>query len=292
MIERKRMLDRTRAAVVSSEPAEAVRMLDLFGAIGATHFDITHIHLCGEKRGFRRNRSITEVRRLMPHLVTSAVLRQDNVILRPRVVGPICIQLDDLDPDKLAMISSLAFLTIETSPGNYQAWVAVADPVPGIATRLRKGTDADLNASGATRVAGTKNFKLKFEPTFPLVRIVGAQRGRIVNVAELETRGVLATESESTETNRSTSIISFCRRPQKWPSYERCLERAPVGSSGNPKRTSADFTWCLIAASWGHPVEAIEARLLDLSTKAQENGKGYARKTAERAKWAAARRMA
>ncbi len=55
-------------------------MLDLFGAIGATDFDITHIHLCGENRGLRRNRSIEEVNRSMLYHVASAELRQNNVI--------------------------------------------------------------------------------------------------------------------------------------------------------------------------------------------------------------------
>jgi len=34
--------------------AEAQRMLDLFASFGVEHFNITHIHLNGEKRGFSR----------------------------------------------------------------------------------------------------------------------------------------------------------------------------------------------------------------------------------------------
>jgi RepB DNA-primase from phage plasmid len=56
------------------------------------------------------------------------------------------------------------FLTIETSPGNFPAWLAL----PGMedkdfARRLRKGTGADTTASGATRVAGSVNFKDKYD---------------------------------------------------------------------------------------------------------------------------------
>lgn len=84
---------------------EAMRMLELFGSIGATHFDLTHIHLCGEKRGYRRNRSITEVTRSMLHLLASAERRQNNSIVRPRVTVAGCIQLDDLDKQKAKKIA-------------------------------------------------------------------------------------------------------------------------------------------------------------------------------------------
>ena len=51
----------------------------------------------------------------------------------------------------------------------------------------------------------------------------------------------------------------------------------------------ADFMWCLMAAQRGHSIEEIAARLMELSTKAQENGEQYARLTAENA-WTAADR--
>ena len=61
-------------------------------------------------------------------------------------------------------------------------------------------------------------------------------------------------------------------RTSKWPSYARCLEGAPIGDGGNPKRTSADFIWCKIALSWGHGIEATAERLLEESAKAREKG--------------------
>ena len=80
------------------------------------------------------------------------------------------IQLDDLKADQLPRVAPAVFLTLETSPGNFQAWLAL----PGsedkdFARRLRKGTGADATASGATRVAGSLNFKDKYAPDFPRV---------------------------------------------------------------------------------------------------------------------------
>ncbi len=73
-----------------------------------------------------------------------------------------------------------------------QAWVAVKDAAAGLAARLKEGLSADKEASGAVRLAGTQNFKAKYEPDFPVVTITAAQPGQTVTVDELEQLGVLA----------------------------------------------------------------------------------------------------
>ena len=282
--------DASKPFVASEGAAEAVRMLEAFASIGATHFDVTHTNLTGEKRGFRKAQTLDQARRSMPHLVASAVQRQNNVIVRPRVEGYTCIQLDDLDRAKAEKVAPAAFLILETSPGNYQAWVTVADAGLGITSRLRKGAGADLNASGATRVAGTHNFKPKYAPRFPVVRVAAKTAGRIVRVADLDALGVLAPEPPPLDTLPSGEATRRNGSARTWPDYGRVLANAPQGPSGHPQRTSVDFTWCMTAISWGHSVEATAGRLMSESTKADENGPEYAQRTAERAAWAAARR--
>ena len=89
------------------------------------------------------------------------------MIVRPHGPGVTFIQLDDLKADKLARLAPAVFLILETSPGNFQAWLALAgDEDKDFARRLRKGTGADTTASGATRVAGSLNFKDKYAPEF------------------------------------------------------------------------------------------------------------------------------
>ena len=166
----------------------------------------------------------------------------------------------------------------------HTAW----DAPLGTTSRLRKGAGADLNASGATRIAGSMNFKAKYAPEFPTVRMAGTRRGHIVSVADLEALHVLAPEPEKTQPGEA--VRPGGREARAWPDYEKVLAGAPAGPSGNPSRTSVDFTYCKIATSWGHSVEATAARLMQESSKAQENGEEYARKTAERAAWAAIRR--
>jgi hypothetical protein len=153
----------------TGEPiAEALRLLDLFASVGAEAFDITHTNLQQEKRGFRPAQSLAQARQSMPYLVPSAARRQNNLIIRPRAGTDVTlVQLDDLAPDALARIAPAAFLILRTSPKGLQAWVAVTNAPRGFAARLKGGTGADKEASGATRVAGTANFKPAYAPNFP-----------------------------------------------------------------------------------------------------------------------------
>ena len=74
------------------------------------------------------------------------------------------------------------FLALETSPGNFQAWLALkGSEDKEFARRVRRGTGADATASGATRVAGSLNFKDKYAPDFPRVKIQPAQHGRMTD---------------------------------------------------------------------------------------------------------------
>ncbi len=59
-----------------------------------------------------------------------------------------------------------------------------------------------------------------------------------------------------------------------WPSYERCLDEAVHRGR---KRSSADFTFCSIAIDhFKRTPEETAAKLLEVSSKARENGEAYA----------------
>ena len=136
---------------------------------------------------------------------------------------------------------------------------------------------------------GTHNFKEKYAPRFPVVIVKSIRTGHYVTIADLGRLAVLAPEAARIQAVPSPAPRGG-RQASKWPSYEQCLENAPAGPSGHPQRTSVDFVWCKIATSWGHSPEATANRLMQESTKAQENGLEYALKTAQRAAWAAAQR--
>ena len=272
---------------------QALSMLDTFASVGATHFDLTHIDIDGEKRGFRREQSLAQLRNSLPKLFPGAEARQNNIIIRPLSDRVLFVQLDDLDDVALGRVGEATFLTLQTSPGNHQAWIAVsgldnAADAKDFARRLRKGAGADPTASGATRVAVTTNYKRKYEPDFPTVAILAATPGRVATPAHLEALGLVAPP----EPVRQPSVVPLrvsrrheaAIRARRWPDYQRCLEGAPPnhGKTG-PDISRADFAWCMTALDWGWNIEETAARLMEVSSKARENGERYAAITAQNA---------
>jgi RepB DNA-primase from phage plasmid len=226
-------------------------------------------------------------------ITSDAAARKRNVIVRPHGPSVTFIQLDDLKAPALPRLAPAVFLALETSPGNFQAWVAMPDAEDkDFARRLRKGTGADPTASGATRVAGSVNFKDKYAPDFPRVAIHQANFGRVTEAAELERLGLMAAPEIVTEPPRMSPARS---RPsgnnRKWPSYARCLDGAPLNSEETgPDTSRADFVWCMTALTWGWGKEETAERLMEESPKAQANGRNYADLTVRNALLAVERR--
>ena len=239
------------------------RMLDIFASGGAECFHVTWTNSAGSPRRPRSLRaalqslggplpqtenadwldavyiagiSIADLNRTIPALLETATADRLNLTVRPRGRGMRFIQLDDLAADKLPALAAAMFLILETSPGNYQAWLAL----PGehdreFARRVRRGAGADLTASGATKIAGSLNYKDKYAPDFPRVTIRQAQPGRMTNPAELEQLGLVAPLSPAR---------LFSRGTDKWPSDALCLDKALHKRDGSgPDRSRADYVW-------------------------------------------------
>ena len=265
--------------------AEANRMLDTFVGSGATAFDVTFIDIDGEKRGFRAAQTARQLRTSLPRLMPGLQERQQNIIVRPRSDKVIFVQLDDLSTSQIEALLPVACLILETSLGNHQAWIAVYDGVgdaKDFARRLRKGVGADLTASGATRVGGTFNFKRKYEPDFPMVKILHAAPGRIATDGQLQGMGIVAPSQPVYVAAATPFRVSSVGR--NWPDYQRCVQGAPMNHGENkPDISRADFFFAMLCAqrNWGIP--EIADRLMEVSTKAKENGPHYAQLTAENA---------
>jgi hypothetical protein len=194
---------------------EAFRMLDTFTSVGASSFVVTKTDI-NQVVKWGKPYSPSELREKLPSMVRTAAIRRpntledgravsagENLIMRPVGDTVQFVQLDDLKADGLSRVGDAAFLTLETSPGNYQAWIAVsglkdAHEAKDFSRRLRKGAGADKSASGATRVAGTCNFKPKYDPDFPTVQITQAHPGHIVSKEQLEGMGIVAAPESET----------------------------------------------------------------------------------------------
>jgi hypothetical protein len=267
--------------------SEAQQMLDIFASVGASCFDVTRTTRAGDKEWFRGNVPLAELARILPAMLDAAPAQQHNIIVRPHGAGVSFLQLDDLAGERLPRLAPAVFLTLETSPGNYQAWLAVTGPEDkDLARRVRRAAGADKTASGATRIAGSLNFKDKYAPDFPRVAIRRARPGRRVSAADLERLGLVAPPEDFPPLPPARVSSNGV-----WPSYEIALDGAPPDSEGQgPDRSRADFVWCMTAITWGFSVDAVAERLMEESSKARANGKGYAELTARNAALAVQRR--
>jgi hypothetical protein len=294
-------------------------MLDVFASVGARKFNVSWIKGYHEPRRPRSLRkhlkaldqpmpaadnpdwldavhingvSHDDLRRCIPALLDTSAAEHLSLIIRPLAPNVMFIQLDDLTSEKLPPIAPAAFVTFETSPGSIQAWLAI----PGehdkeLARRGKLAAHSDKSASGATRIAGSKNFKPDYAPDYPRVRILDTQPGRLTTVDELERLGLFS-PPEILPAPASDRLHTAC--DGKLPDYGKCLAGAPLNRAGTgPDRSRADYWYCFLAYDWGHtPVECAD-HLLQVSEKAQymeKRSKGYALMTAERAAAAVERR--
>jgi hypothetical protein len=264
----------------------AAAMLKLFASVGANRFAVTWTDSAGEPNRARKMH-LAEITRTMPGMLDAATESRLNVIVRPYGTGTGFIQLDDLDAGKLAATAPPMFLTLETSPGNMQVWLATRGRIDReFSRRVRRAAGADLSASGATRIAGSLNFKEKYAPDYPVVKIAAQQTGRITDAGELERLGLVGPKEEFTPLPRDASFVS-----RFWPSYAKAIDGAPLNRDGSgPDRSRADFIWSMIAISWGHSRDATAARLMIESEKARSEGRAYADYTARNAAIAVAKR--
>ncbi|MGA7238858.1 MAG: DNA-primase RepB domain-containing protein [Bryobacteraceae bacterium] len=285
----------------------AVRMLDLCEGVGTDRYYVTKTDLL-ENKTRAWPTTAERLHQTLPAVLRAAAVRKpcrlaegqiimagENVIIRPMSRTSEFIQLDDLSAGALERVQPMAFLTLATSPGNHQVWIAVTDlsqtpkdQVKDFVRRVKKGV-GDKSASGAVRLAGTENFKAKYYPDFPRVAIVEGVPGRIVTTEQLESLGLVAAPdpvaaAPAKESRTDSFRLSRRGRPETWPSYQRCLDRAPLARHHKgPDRSTADFVWCMTAIDWNFSVEATADRLMEESTRARERGKDYALVTARNA---------
>jgi hypothetical protein len=261
----------------------ALHMIDLFTSVGAQSFDLTRTNLKEEHAGNRHNIPASQLIRRLPAILGDATRLQQSVIVRPRAAKIAFIQLDDLSDAMLKLVQPVALLALQTSPQGRQVWIALDAPHDRDFTRrVRKATGADLMASGATRIAGSFNFKERYRPDFPQVRIIHSHPGLIVTKDRLEVLGLVAPP----EVFHTGTLRASPTRPgvRKWPSYERCIQGAPLNHEGTgPDRSRADFTWSKTALEWGWSIEDTAAKLREESSKARERDERYAVTTVQQA---------
>jgi RepB DNA-primase from phage plasmid len=244
--------------------AEALVMVDAFLSVGVKQFDVIETDINRVSHGFRAGRNAGAMNLLLPFLIPRCWEFHQNLIVRPR--RPLCgalAQLDDLDVDQVARVRPVAFLVVETSPGNYQVWLSIGGGTAEFVKRLMKGVHSDRRANCAGRIAGSPNCKPKYAPNFPVVTVSSVRPGAVVKPVELEDLGLVAAPAP---------LAKRCPPGSNrgWPDYERCLRAAPKKQDGTPDRSCADYMWAKWAVERGNSTSAVRAKLLEVSGKARE----------------------
>jgi hypothetical protein len=302
---------------VTEAVSEALRMIDTFASVGANKIHVSKTDINNDIQ-WGKAYSPQDLRKVLPAMIRVAGKLEEcdlqdktgnvigkaraggNLMVRPMSDTSAFIQLDDLTEAKLDPVRSVAFLTVRTSPGNSQAWIAVpkfeSDQIrKDFTRRVKKQVTADSSATGSVRLAGTSNFKAKYAGNFPKVSIIDAAPGRMTTPEALESLGLVAPQDPAPTVVRfkPSGNPSHMGAERSWPDYELCVKGAPVAKEGGPDRSMADFFWCMMAAQRGHSIEDIAGKLLEVSAKAQERARlhdeGYSLVTAQNAAAAAER---
>ena len=275
-----------------SDIRAAQRMLDTFTSVGADSFVVTKTDILQAVK-WGKTYSTAELQERLPAMVRTAAIRRpceisdsetvmagENLIIRPSGKGVAFLQLDDLGTEQLERVRPAAFIIHATSPGSYQAWMAVSGLPEGkeafkqFMRRVREAVGGnDKSASHATRVAGKENFKAKDFPDFPTVTILETHPGRVMTTQQLDDLGLVAAPEPV-----KAATLAFPRAPRnsserarQWPSYEKSLLGAPPNGDGSgPDRSKADYWWCYLALQRHWSIEDREAKLLEVSEKARE----------------------
>jgi hypothetical protein len=289
-----------RATGEKHDTGQALAMLEAFASVGARVFDLSITDINGDPvEGLQRTgETLAELRRRIGRDLQAAERNRHNVIIRPRSTTALLVQLDDLNLEKTAKVEPHAFMTICTSPGNGQVWLAVSDgpkdsekeSAKAFRKRIRHGAGADKSATGATRISGSLNFKPHYAPEFPLVTLTQISRGKTITIAQLEQARLMAPAEEPAPILPPASVPprippSGATSARYWPDYEKALRGAPLKKHGNgPDRSLADYMFCRWAAQRGWTAEEIAIKLTEVSPKAQEQARrgdeGYAKVTA------------
>ncbi len=285
--------------------------VDIFESVGAFEFETTLLHdpsPDGEKNRGYEIIGITDFPAKLPRLLgknrneqfhNEQLERAYSLAVRPRGERYFWL-LDDLNAAQANALKDVAFLIIETSPGNYQAWLALSDEVDlsdkaqeewwkAQRNRLIRKVGGNGGSYGALRWPGTYNNKpyREIDGVRPLVRIVRANPGRVTTLAELDALGLLAPPIE-----KPKKVVDIRPRrqgtPTQWPSWERELSRSDIKANGEPDHSVADAKWCKRCFEWGWSRTEVKAMLLSVSPRAKEKTNHYVELTLDRAEeWAA-----
>ncbi|MDQ3474141.1 MAG: RepB family DNA primase, partial [Acidobacteriota bacterium] len=291
--------------VVGSENesiSEARKLVEAFTSVGVDQFKtvfISCVSLTGDYRCLNsEDVGASALRGRLADYVRRSERQQQSVCLRPmnpelKQDDKVCsqgalIQVDDCTPEILERLAPYSFLTVETSPSNFQAWIALPRGVTEgkrVAVRERllrqlKETGANGGAFNSVRLAGSLNAKEKYrgaDGRLPRVRLCDVAPGLVIAPDVLDAAGLLAAPLPPRVTRVET--YSNAQIPTEEADYHSYLARSGKSDSDKPDRSNADICYAIRMLNLGWPRHSVASRLNDLSSKAQGRRDKYAENT-------------
>jgi hypothetical protein len=272
--------------------AEAYDALDAFVSVGATSFLVT---MKDEATHEARSKKVSL--REMPQAITERIEQnshaEESLILRPN--GASLIQVDDCTAAERELLAPFAFLVAETSPENFQAWIALPEETSDddrkrIRERLFKGAllnaQANIGAGNAMRWIGSRNCKPERrgeDGSFPRVKLIQSSFARFVTEPELQDAGLLAPDvppcdSPLPPAPEKRPMDKIVHRVHA-PNYEKCLQSVARREDGKPDRSKADLHFAKLCLDWKLSFDETVALLKRVSAKAKARKDDYAVRT-------------
>jgi hypothetical protein len=206
-----------------------------------------------------------------------------NIYIRPQGEHDLSM-VDDLTKDVVAAMKQAGFnpaVIVETSPGNYQAWVKHSERLSkeestAAARALAERFGGDRGAADWRhfgRLVGLTNRKPRYLDAstglYPFVRLIEAGGGVYLEAERFlaGVRGDLVRRHAERELRRQRAN-TVTTHPQNLKSIDVFRADARYGADG----TRVDLAYAIYALSHGDSVEAVEAaiRSRDLSHKGNE----------------------
>jgi hypothetical protein len=268
-----------RKEIIHSAATDAFEALQSFESVGVSSFSVTFKDEASEKSHYETC-AVAELGKKLPDFLARNERERESLIIRPR--GASLIQCDDLASDDLKRLAPYAFLSAETSPNNFQAWLAMGDDLEASAlvdvrARLLPSVNADKGANGAMRWPGSLNRKYE---DAPLVKLIQCNFFRRVEIAELEQAGLLAPQKPPCDSLMLSMLKPLPKRSSAAePSYERC-EHVVKTKRGKIDRSGVDALFAVTCFDWGLAFDRVLELLRLKSSKARSRRDDYAERTA------------
>lgn len=274
--------------------AQARQTIKAFESVGVTEFKtvfLSRVAVGGDARCVGSEETKTsEIGTRLPGYIRRSERQEQSICLRPRD-GQL-IQVDDCSLEVVERLSPYSFLVVETSPQNYQAWIALPltlsdDERVAVRERLLrqlKGTGANGGAYNSVRLPGALNAKEKYKDAgghYPRVRLVSTAPGLIVTPNLLEQAGLLAPPLPQ----KVTALPAYknSRLPEREADYDEYLRKSGKADTDKPDRSNADICYAMVMLKMGWPRHHVASRINDFSGKAKGRRDNYAARTVEAA---------